>query len=356
MKTKFKIDELVFTAAFLLLPLFFNPFSGEVEKPKLILMSALALFLLLYKQELNVKNRVIKYSLATLIVFGGISTALAEDKYLAFFGATDRAFGFLAILSGILIAMTLPKFKEEKISRLFIVSGALTALVGIFMSAFVPDSLFEGRMGGTTGNPNILGAFLVPTIFLTLTRLNRKDKFPWAALALQLFALFQTGNRASWLVLPFITLIYFYKLKEKRFITLSTGLLVASAFAFFGYDRITKMDSLYTRLELYWLALKGTLAHPFFGIGFEHTQQVLDNPDFTLLPDRAHQPFLDMALSSGIPSALALLALSIAIFMALRTKNRALAFAFLGLFLALQSNFFTILTAFHFFVLAGLAL
>lgn len=353
MKAKFKIDELIFTAVFLLLPLIFNPFSGEVEKPKLILMTALALFLFLYKQELDTKNRAIKYALITLIIFGGISTLLAENSYLAFFGSWDRAFGFSAILACILIALALPKFKVEKISRLFILSGALTSFAAILMSAYVPDSLFEGRTGGTTGNPNILGAFLVPTIFLTLPRLNRKEKFPWIALVLQISALFQSGNRMSWLVLALITLIYFYR--EKRFIALSAGLLTASAFAFFGIDRIMRMDSIYTRLELYRLALKETFSHPL-GIGFEHTQNVISSPDFVLLPDRAHQPFLDMALAAGIPSALALLALSVATFIALRKKNRALAFAFLGLFLALQSNFFTILTAFQFFVFLGLAL
>ncbi len=356
MKAKFKIDELIFTAVFLLLPLIFNPFSGEVEKPKLILVAALALFLLLYKQKFDIKNRVIKYSLAALIVFGGISTILAENSYLAFFGSWDRAFGFLAILSCILIALAMPKFKAEKISGLFILSGALTALIGIFMSAYAPDSLFEGRMGGTTGNPNILGAFLVPTIFLTLPRLNRKEKFPWIALALQLFALFQTGNRASWLVLAVITLAYFFTQKKKSPVAILSTLLATLSFAFIGIDRILQTDSLYTRLQLYWLALKETLTHPFFGIGFEHTQTILENPDFIQLPDRAHQPFLDMALNAGIPSALALLALSGATFIALHKKNRALAYAFLGLFFALQTNFFTILTAFQYFVLLGLAL
>ncbi len=275
---------------------------------------------------------------------------LAKDNYLAFWGSWDRHFGFAAIISCIVIAAKLPKIKLDKF---FILSGAITSATAIIISGFLNESLFEGRMGGTTGNPNILGAFLVPTIFFTIAKFEKKNISNWIALVLQIYVLFETGNRSSWLALLIILLIFL--VQKKGWKTLFATFFAGAAFTFFGWDRILSQVSIGTRFELYSAALREIIAHPF-GVGYEHIQTVIDSPVFTLVPDRVHQPFLDMALSGGIPSALALLALFLSSFLTLRKKNPLYALALLGLFLSLQTSFFTIVTAFQFFVLVAFAL
>jgi len=345
MKLKFKINDLVFLAIFILLPLVFNPLNGQVEGIKLGFLVFLAIFLGFWPGKFKWN-----YSLAVLIIFGSIATIFAQDKYLAFWGSWDRHFGFAAILACIVIAAKLPKIKLE---RFFILSGAITSAAAIVITNFSPVSLFEGRMGGTTGNPNILGAFLVPTIFITVANFKKNAVSSWASLILQIYVLFETGNRSSWLALAIILLIFCAQ--KKNWELLSTTIFGAGIFAFFGWDRLTTEVSIGTRFELYELALKEILKHPF-GVGYEHIQTIISSPEFSLVPDRVHQPFLDMSLSAGIPSALALLALSISTFLTLRKKNPHYALAFLGLFISLQTSFFTILTAFQFFVFVGFAL
>ncbi len=345
MKLKFKINDAIFLAVFILLPLVFNPFNGEVEIVKLGFLVFLAILLGFWPGKFKWN-----YSLAVLIIFGAIATVFAEDKYLAFWGSSERHFGFAAMLAGIVIAAKLPKINFEKF---FILSGAISSAAAIVITNISSASLFEGRMGGTTGNPNILGAFLVPTIFLTIANFKTRAVSSWAALILQIYVLFETGNRSSWLALAIILLIFCTQKKNWRM--LATTVFSAGIFAFFGWDRLITEVSIGTRFELYKLALKEILSHPF-GVGYEHIQTVISSPTFNLVPDRVHQPFLDMSLSAGIPSALALLALSITTFLALHKKNPQFALAFLGLFISLQTSFFTILTAFIFFVFVGLAL
>lgn len=345
MKLKFKINELIFLAIFILIPLVFNPINGEVEVVKLGLLVFLAIFLGFWPGKFKWN-----YSLAVLIIFGAIATIFAQDKYLAFWGSGERHFGLAAILAGIVIASKLPKINLE---RFFILSGSITSAAAILISNISSASLFEGRMGGTTGNPNILGAFLVPTIFLTIANFKKNAVSSWAALILQIYVLFETGNRSSWIALIIILLIFCAQ--KKNWELLSATISGAGIFTFFAWDRVVSEVSIGTRLELYELALKEIFKHPF-GIGYEHIQTIISSPTFSLVPDRVHQPFLDISLSAGIPSALALLALSISTFLALRKKNPHYALAFLGLFISLQSSFFTILTIFLFFVFVGLAL
>ena len=160
----------------LTIPLIFNPFTGEVETWKFYELIIVSVVMCLSAGPFHIKNEVIKYSIATLILFGGIASILSQDLYLAFWGSWDRQLGFAAYLCSILLALSMPKITEKKIVKTLVLSGFLVAIAATILAIAIPESLFEGRVGGSTGNPNILGQFLAMTIFLTLLETLKSPK------------------------------------------------------------------------------------------------------------------------------------------------------------------------------------
>lgn len=342
----------------LTIPLIFNPFTGEVEAWKLYGLIIISLFLALSAGHLFIKNKIVKYSIIVLILCGGLSTMLADDIYLAFWGSWDRQLGFAAYVCSILLALSIPTLKEEKLKKTLIASGSLAAIAAIILAITIPESLFEGRMGGSTGNPNILGQLLAITLFATLLEFfkNPKKISIIATLLVQGFVFIETGNRASWLALILVMSLFVVRERKglkKYFAALDIFLLIL---VFFKLERVLSLDSIQTRLELYSAGLKGILENPIFGVGFEHIQNALYLPNFTLTPDRIHQIYLDAALSAGIPFALALLALSIATLVILLKNHKTLGYVFLILLISLQSSFFTVIHLALFFVFVGFAI
>lgn len=371
---KIKRENLVY-GFLLLLPLIFHPWTGEVEILKLILLILLAVILSATQKSAIIKNVWVKWSIITLIVFGGIATLGAENLYLAFWGSWDRRFGYIALLSGILLASSLPKLKVDTLTKTLQISGTLSAVAAMLLSYTIPESLFEGRIGGTLGNPNILGGFLAVTVFINGTdflKYLNSQKFPLKiftaqtflfclyliGLILQTYVLLETGSRSAWLALISVLVLYIILNNKNRVRDLLIFGLVSGLLLYFAKERLQDFTSLYTRLELYIDGIRAIIANPF-GVGFEHEQYALSlSNTYELVPDRIHQPLLDVALSAGIPSALAALALTIFCFKALfqNPKTRNLSLAFLVLIISLQVNFFTIVTLALYFIFVGVAI
>lgn len=342
----------------LTIPLIFNPLTGEVETWKFYELVIISLFLALSAGHFFIKNKILKHSIIVLILCGGLSTMLADDIYLAFWGSWDRQLGFVAYLCSILLALSIPKLKEGKFQKTLITSGSLAAIAAVILAITIPESLFEGRIGGTTGNPNILGQLLSVTLFLTLLEFfkNPKKISIIATLLIQGLVFIETGNRASWVALILVMSLFVIRERKglkKYFAALDIFLVILGLFKL---ERVLSFDSIQTRLELYSAGLKGISENPLFGVGFEHIQNALYLPNFTLTPDRIHQIYLDAALSAGIPFALALLALSIATLIILLKNHKTLGYMFLILLISLQSSFFTVIHLALFFMFVGFAI
>ena len=106
---------------------------------------------------------------------------------------------------------------------------------------------------------------LVPTIFLTIANFKTRAVSSWAALILQIYVFIRNGNRSSWLALAIILLIFCTQKKELE--NAGNNSFQRRNFAFFGWDRLITEVSIGTRFELYKLALKEILSHPF-GVGY----------------------------------------------------------------------------------------
>jgi len=351
-----KLQSALFSCFLVLTPLLFNPLDGSVERVKFIVLCIFSLIFYLLKRTDKI-NEIFKWTIVLLIFFGFISTILSQDIYLAFWGSPERCFGFAAFLSAMMLALGIPKIDYKSLINFFIVSGTLSTLAAIILGIFSQDSLFEGRISGTLGNPNLLGQFLAVTLFFGIYRfIEKRNKIDLIHVLIQAFGLLLSGNRASIFALILVTIIYVIHTKKSwKVISLFAILPIISLF--FISDRIFAGQSILTRIEIYSSAIKAIIKTPFFGSGFEHVQNVLMLPSsYTMIADRVHQLFLDFAVMAGIPFTITLIVLSVFTLIVLFKKQPVFGFAFLALLLSLQVGFMGIVNLIQFSIFVGLAI
>ncbi|MFA5948451.1 MAG: O-antigen ligase family protein [Candidatus Gracilibacteria bacterium] len=351
------IQKKLFFIFVILTPLLFNPFSGNTEGVKLIIFAFISLIFFLLNKNTAKIIPVLKYSIACLIILGALSTILSQDIYSAFWGSQDRRFGFYIFLSGLFLALGMPKLKTKEILNGCIIAGTIVSIVAILLGIFIESSLFEGRISGTMGNPNLLGQFLLITLFFSIYRfLENRKNIDIFSIIIQASALILSGNRASILALIITTFLYIIISKKSWKILIYTMIFFGIICAF-SIERILSFQSIQTRLEIYIAAFKAILKDPFFGVGFENLHYFLKMPEtYTLLVDRVHQFFLDYALAAGIPFVMAFTTLSVSSIVILLKKQKVFGFAFLGLLISLQFNFMGIVDMMMFAIFIGLAI
>jgi len=354
----FNCKNLFFGSLFLL-PLIFNPFTGNVEGVKFILfgLTSLILFFCNNKRFSDLKSPII-WALIAIVIAGGFATIFSIDVYTAFFGSTDRRLGFASYSFFILLILNLPKIKISDLKKHLIISGSLTSIAAIVLGFIFNTGLFENRIGGTLGNPNFLGQFLAITIFLNAYELinnKKKSLYLYGGFFVQIFALLMTGNRASILALV-IGLIMYLFFNRKRVVYLISTFVFSSAFVVLSWGRFVSSQSIITRLELYSSAFRAIWHRPFFGIGFEQIQYALDVQNkYSLVADRVHQLYLDAMLSAGIFFGLAFLIISFFVLKKLYSKKDFF-YAFLIMLLSLQFGFMGVFGLFLFAVFVGVAM
>jgi len=352
-------NKKLFLGSIIILPLLFNPFTGNVEGVKFIVFLLLSLWLCFCNTDKNykIKNPLI-IILATIIITGGLATIFSGDIYTSFFGADDRRIGFLSYLAFSLLALNSPKLQPDKIKKYLIVSGFITSFTSLTLGLVFKLGLFENRISGTLGNPNFLGQFLAVTIFLTAYELiNRKkrDAFLYISFFVQISALLMTGNRASILAL-IIGLVLYLFLNRKRIVYLLYTLGFSSLITILFWQRFISLQSISTRFELYFSAIKAIIKSPLLGVGFEQIQYALDIQNrYTLVADRVHQLFLDATLSGGIFFGVTLVCLSFFVLKKLY-KKKDFFYAFLIMLLSLQFGFMGVFGLFLFAVSVGIAI
>ena len=164
-----------------------------------------------------------------------------------------------------------------------------------------------------------------------------------------------TGNRASILAL-IIGLILYLISNRKKIVYLLYTLVAPSLFAILFWQRFISLQSISTRFELYFSAIKAIIKNPWLGVGFEQIQYALDIQNgYTLVADRVHQLFLDATLSGGIFFGLALVSLSFFVLKKLY-KKKDFFYAFLIMLLSLQFGFMGVFGLFVFAIFVGIAM
>lgn len=279
-----------------------------------------------------------------LIIFLSLSLFWSQDAYLSFFGSYYRNDGlinwFFYFIFAVLVGFYLVANGSEKIERRLknilisvIFSASLVSIYaicqyfGIDFISWQEPAKISHRASSTLFQPNFLASFLLLTIpfSLLLAYWNRPKKIKYLYLisfCLQILALVFTGSRGAWLsffvsLLLFLGILFFQKKKIPKKNWLIGGLALTLIFSIFFLMRSERFQGLFNfsqgstayRVEIYQAAIKQIKLKPLLGYGnesqgdrlvreYQQDWALFESP--YVLPDRAHNLFLDITLCFGL--------------------------------------------------------
>lgn len=332
------------------------PFGDTLYMPKLMIIEVLVFgLLLLYVRPITGyftgKPKIplpVKLALLYLLCIT-VTLPFSTDVALSLKGRSFRLESYSAILFYGLLMMLgafFYTFKPWHV-RLYAVGVSCVAVYGIFQKFgldFQPqDPLMYGGPGAsyaTIGNPNFLGSFLTLALPVLIYAFIRGPKVYLLPCGLVYFCLLCTNTRGAWIgsLLGFVLMgVFLLGERENRrgfavvsgvFVLLTLAfLLVNSGFGARFLSVFADLSKMLTgddwekggsyRLFIWSKTLELIRMRPLTGFGIETLGQVMgqyfenDIVQVTghhLVIDRAHNEYLHIAVSSGIPAALSYLA------------------------------------------------
>jgi O-antigen ligase len=240
----------------------------------------------------------------------------------------------------ILLVKTLTWDRLEFLAKILVFSGLLVAVVGFLQSSGV--GYYEGledpgfvRAPSLLGNPDFTAMFLVGTLPLAAALLFLSKSFA-GKLYYFIAAFFMVlanmvlasrgailGLAASLLAAVFLLVFARFKVKHRWLIVLGIVLSLGLGLALVEFSRPQAISSIlnfsdanvHTRLVDWRASFYGLTHHPFLGVGpgnyhvfFEqYRQRFLDGSIFVF--DDAHNLFLQMGVTTGLPFLLSFLGL-----------------------------------------------
>ncbi len=314
--------------------------SDPINIPRLVLISifGIASLLLLIKCRKHVFVR--KYLLAILVTSGflfWIITSAINSKlnFLeSFFGVTGRQTGLLAYFC-LLIMMLYSlifnnNFSNYGISIVLIIVGAISNLYSLLQS-FDLDPLEwinqNNQVIGLFGNPNFqssfsgISAIAAFSYSLSYEISLRFRLFTMAHIFISNYVILKTASQQGFLVFLFggLAVFYLWIKSHNRFYKFRHLLLaiISSIFILTILDILQKSPwqpiiykpSVSFRGDFWRTALKMTMENPVFGVGLDgfrdnyrfYRDQLAANRNPNATVDSAHNIFLDISASGGIP-------------------------------------------------------
>lgn len=334
---------------------------GKSYLPKIIVLLACGVTLFIFIL-LNYKKLYLDKIDILLLIFGGlvtISTLLSSQIKISIIGEYNRYEGMLAFFTYILIFLSAKKFlKKEymkKYANIMYVVALLICILSIFQYYITTidfPTLFSlnkySGSSGTFGNSNFLGSFVSICLPITMAMYLTSGKIKDLILANFVFAaMLVCIARSSWVAFAvyfIITIIYIlYKRKKEYFIRFALILITfVSVFGILsntGKELIIsknkkmvseikqatttgvtdKMGS--SRIAIWKMTLKLISRNPIFGVGTDNLKYGLyEDKDIRYnelyyfvershtVIDKAHNEYLHIAATIGIPALLIYLA------------------------------------------------
>lgn len=357
-----RAGNLLFYLVIGFVPLILIPIDGKLETawPKLAalaIISMMFLYLSISKRDQvtfmdnSMENRFLLGYLALMV----ISVFFSLDPYISIIGSGYRHDGLLAFILyffAYLIARN-AKQVEKVLFPLITVTSVLIAVFGILQFYEIdpmPRHLYSmgwvGLAYSTMGNPNFLGSYLVLSIPIPIYLYFYKGKkYGLAAYSIIFLCLLCSRTRGAWIG-AFVSLVAFLILHHRSrgfkrtewkkviavfftsivvlvFFTATSGDLFLTRFLsiFIDLSSILKEDenaylSGSYRVYVWGKVLELIRMRPFFGFGIDvmymamnmyfREQIILDFGRYRNW-DKAHNEFLNIAVSSGVISLLAYL-------------------------------------------------
>ncbi len=359
--SKKTVESIVFiTLTFV--PLIFVPigeFNDFFYAPKVLALTGLmVVFLwLLFKnrRDIGLLIEPDRINIALLIYFSIllISLFFASNLSLAIQGNINREEGFGTLIVYALLflaARNCSAFSESHFSKILI-SASIIASYGILqyynIDPFPRDFIRTGWVAAfsTIGNPNFLGSFLVLMLpFAYYLFIHQGKKVALLHFALLFWCLLATNTRGTWIgALCSVFVFVVVSIREKKdhaylkrsiiMLTLALVLLVGFNSQSDGLftNRLTSISKEFSnvldrndqakfagsyRIYIWTRVIDLIQMRPWFGFGIENLQipfveyfgeESLEIFGIFLGVDKAHNEYLHIAVSSGIPSLVAYL-------------------------------------------------
>jgi len=333
---------------------------GQTVLLRLLVPFLAALFLIRFlsvpefAQEAITRVKAVKWALSSFALFLGIyllATVFSQDPHFSFWGNPDRAWGALNyalyVILGLVAFLSLTKQEWKRVW--FGVFGGAVFLAFVAFSqrfALLPNLITPiDKAHATLGNPLLLGAYLVPLVFLLfgfiLQENNTKKRWGYGVVVLLILsAVVLTTSRSALLGLGAGSLFFLFFSPVHPRVFRAFGLLLAflgsiallflflnpTPPAFLGKDtavsslwnRVTPQSILETERFAGWkIELEGIADRPLLGYGPYNSWIGFNkhfDPEFaekyksTGWWDTAHSMYIDIAAGTGLLGLTAFLA------------------------------------------------
>lgn len=356
--------DVIILMAISVIPLIIVPLGGNFDHyyfPKVIAMAVLVIsfivMMITKKQSLKyiIENDWINRVLFIYLILLFVSVFFAGNKELSILGSPGRCEGIITLtmyMMFFIIARSFSKL-DDKFFVIVLCTAALVAIYGILQSVGIDPIPRNERTKdwvssafSTMGNPNFLGSYLVLVIPISMyLYVLKKNYFGLVSYSVLFYCLLCTNTRGAWLgaivsILSFVGLhkiYYMFTKKELKryfllfFITMfivlffnyNTGGALAKRFFSISNDAVEFLSdgerADYTgsyRGFIWKRVIELIKKRPLFGYGIENLGEAFvkyyskDMIEFwgeVRYPDKAHNEYLHIAVTSGIPSLIAYL-------------------------------------------------
>jgi len=413
-------------AVVFLTPLYFNILVFSTFQKYLFFRALVEILLLIYIVKIVIagevkiiKNKYFYLSIFAIILSQIIATVFSQHYFVSFWGSYLRQLGLFTWLHVFVFAyMVFAALGENKlkISKVFFwitLAGVISSLYALMQVSGFDFLRWEEYPGGTMdraastlGQPNYLGSYLIMVIpvsfylFWTGKNIYKKSIFALFTLV-ELAALVSTYSRAAWLglaaALALAALLYLWQKNRKIFYYFLVVGVLSGFLLFFGVasgkfdNQASGSLSISSRLKsfiqlkdgsagmrtlYYQAALDIIKRNPLIGYGLD-TQFYLFpryyNPRYPVFesinvyPDRAHNEFLDIFITTGVLGLSAWIFLFFSLakagfsFWPDTPEDRdkkflaaSLLFAILSLWISIMFGFFTEVTLIYFWLYAAI--
>ena len=330
-----------------------------------------------------------------LIILAFLSTNYAIDFEKAFLGEQYRYEGLLTILSYYFLALNTKSIKNEKykknIIKIFISIGIFQSMYGILQSytdfSFIRRHSLNYMAMGLCSNPNFFGSYMVMQLLIIgyMYIYNPKKRYLiiYILFGITLYIAESTGPVISAVFAIVLSMFIMHK-KIKKILMMLIILLSSFAFADYSleyiqnnkfnqtlvesYDISTEISTITEkpkeeiangRLQIWENSLPLVKEYWLIGCGLDNFRDAYPN-NGGIIFDKAHNVYLQIAVTNGIPALIIfLILLFIAFIKGIKVKNSYLTpiyMAFIGYSIQAFFNISVIDVAPYYYIILGLIL
>lgn len=345
-----------------IVPLIITPYGKDVfNNMKLaIVISSTILFILI---DVIISKSSYKFSkldswITSYAVVLLLSTLLSINLKFSVFGIPRSSEGFISLLSYVFIFLIFYKnYKliSFKTIELVFIASAIISFIGILQIYHInpllntPNNEFLNNITSTIGQRNFVGTYCTLLLSISIGIFIMKGFKRYAVYSIMLFALMLGSvTRSSWIAFAFYSIVLLYfALKNKKVNVkklIAVFIICIAAFAVINQTNhglfsvrakeivhdaknIDEDTSGSTRIYIWKKTVPMLFDRPLLGSGPD-TFGILYNsgekPKYKILFDKAHNEYLQIALTEGIPTLLLYLAIVLYILRSLyRGRNKS---------------------------------